>query len=220
MLTPRRGPATSGIQSGHQGSSRRENHQVDTRTPEQRSRIMRAVQTANTGPELLIRRLLHGMGYRYRLHVKQLPGRPDLVFPSRRRAILVHGCFWHGHACAKGRLPKSRLEYWGPKIEANKRRDADVLRRLEEGGWQTLVVWQCETRDLQTLGERLCKFLGKPLQTDRLFEFDRVVSSKSRQGRARELHAKTSRNRPLRRSGGDVTRVRASGFRHSRSSRT
>src|SRR5262245_24900911 len=126
---------------------------MDTRTPEQRSRIMSAVHTVNTGPELVVRRLLHRIGYRYRLHVKALPGRPDLVFPSRRKVIFVHGCFWHGHECNKGHLPKSRLDYWAPKIAANRLRDANVLRTLGEDGWHALVVWQCETGDLLALGQ-------------------------------------------------------------------
>ena len=84
---------------------------ADTRTPEQRRRIMQSVKTENTGPELVVRRLLHGMGYRYRLHRRDLAGKPDIVFVSRRKAIFVHGCFWHGHSCPKGRLPKSRLDY-------------------------------------------------------------------------------------------------------------
>jgi DNA mismatch endonuclease, patch repair protein len=100
---------------------------MDTRTPDQRSRIMQAVKQKDTGPELLLRRALHRLGYRYRTHAKDLPGRPDLVFASRKKVIFVHGCFWHGHDCSKGRLPKSRPEYWIPKIEANKARDERVV---------------------------------------------------------------------------------------------
>src|SRR5690348_10768683 len=96
---------------------------ADTRTPAQRSRIMASVQQRNTGPEWIVRRLLHSNGHRYRLHSKKLPGKPDIVFGARKKAIFVHGCFWHGHDCAKGRSPKSRLDYWGPKLEANRRRD-------------------------------------------------------------------------------------------------
>jgi DNA mismatch endonuclease (patch repair protein) len=134
---------------------------MDTRTPEQRRRIMQAVKSGNTKPELVVRRLLHGMGYRYRLHRKDLPGRPDIALISRRRAIFVHGCFWHGHNCRKGRLPKSRLDYWGPKLERNKERDEEKTKMLESLGWAVLVIWQCETGDLDTLSSRLRKFVGR-----------------------------------------------------------
>jgi DNA mismatch endonuclease (patch repair protein) len=120
---------------------------------------MRAVGTAHTGPEWIVRRLLHKNGYRYRLHAKRLPGRPDVVFPSRRKAIFVHGCFWHGHGCSKGRAPKSKLDYWGPKLDQNAardRRNEDDLRRL---GWETLTVWQCETKDEAELLARLKSFV-------------------------------------------------------------
>src|SRR5712664_2810518 len=100
---------------------------ADTRTKEQRSRIMKSVGTYHTGPELTVRRLLHRLGYRYRLHRRDLPGRPDIVFPGRRKAIFIHGCFWHGHDCSKGKLPKSRTEYWTAKIRANQDRDARAV---------------------------------------------------------------------------------------------
>lgn len=132
---------------------------MDTRSPQQRSRIMRSVKTRDTGPEMAVRRLLHALGYRYRLHTAKLPGRPDLVFPGRKKVIFVHGCFWHGHDCAKGRLPKSRLDYWGPKIERNTVRDSAVLENLRESGWKTMVVWQCECKDMPSLQRRLTKFL-------------------------------------------------------------
>lgn len=133
---------------------------VDTRTPQQRRRIMQAVKSENTAPELIVRRLLHGMGYRYRLHHKDLPGRPDIALIARRRAIFVHGCFWHGHDCRKGRLPKSRLDYWKPKLERNKERDREKAELLESLGWEVLVVWQCETVDLVALTLRLREFVG------------------------------------------------------------
>lgn len=135
---------------------------MDTRSAEQRSRIMRAVGTANTGPEWVVRRLLHSKGYRYRLHAEALPGKPDIVFALRRRAIFVHGCFWHGHGCAKGRPPKSKLDYWGPKLEANKLRDARNVAQLRSLGWDSLIVWQCETADAEGLLKRLTAFLGDP----------------------------------------------------------
>ncbi|MBC9209824.1 very short patch repair endonuclease [Roseomonas aerophila] len=132
---------------------------VDTRTPEQRRRIMQAVKTEHTGPEWIVRRWLHAHGYRYRLHSRDLPGRPDIVFPGRRVAVFVHGCFWHSHDCAKGRAPKSRLDYWGPKLEANRRRDALKRAELEALGWTVLTVWQCETTDPTMLAAKLTSTL-------------------------------------------------------------
>lgn len=133
---------------------------ADTRTPEQRRRIMQSVKTADTGPERVVRRFLHAAGYRYRLHLKTLPGRPDIAFPARRKAVFVHGCFWHGHGCPKGRAPKSRLDYWGPKIDANRARDARKEAELVALGWETIIVWQCETVNMQALEPRLRTFLG------------------------------------------------------------
>lgn len=121
---------------------------------------MQSVKTKNTGPERLVRRLLYAAGYRYRLHVARLPGKPDLVFPGRRKVIFIHGCFWHSHGCSKGRPPKSKLDYWGPKLEANRARDAAQRKRLEEEGWSVLTVWQCETRNVAKLDELLTAFLG------------------------------------------------------------
>ncbi|MDR6104078.1 DNA mismatch endonuclease (patch repair protein) [Agrobacterium larrymoorei] len=135
---------------------------MDTRTPDQRSRIMRAVKQRDTGPELLLRKALHRLGYRYRVHAKHLPGRPDLVFPSRKKVIFVHGCFWHGHDCSKGRLPKSRPEYWIPKIEANKARDERVISELKKDGWDVMVIWQCETKELEAVLTKTVRFLGVP----------------------------------------------------------
>ena len=108
---------------------------ADTRTPQQRRYIMQSVGTHDTGPELLVRRLLTKLGYRYRLNVKKLQGKPDIVFPGRKRAIFVHGCFWHAHGCQKGQAPKSRLDYWGPKLKANMDRDAAQLAALQSLGW-------------------------------------------------------------------------------------
>lgn len=119
---------------------------ADTRTPDQRSRIMRAVRRKDTGPELTLRKLLHRAGFRYRLHSKELPGKPDIVFPKRRKAIFVHGCFWHAHGCSKGQPPKSQEQYWAPKLLANAERDQRRLHELEALGWSSLVVWQCELR--------------------------------------------------------------------------
>ena len=125
---------------------------------------MAAVGQRDTGPEMAVRRLLHRMGYRYALHRRDLPGRPDLVFRPRRKVVFVHGCFWHGHECRDGRLPTSRVDYWSQKISANKARDARNLIDLEARGWHVCVVWQCETHDTETLRRRLVSFLnGEPL---------------------------------------------------------
>ncbi len=111
-----------------------------------RSDRMRRVRQASTAPELALRRALHGLGLRYRLHPKQLPGRPDIVFPGARVAVFVHGCFWHAHSCRAGRSPGSNIDYWGPKLATNKERDARKERQLRELGWQVLVVWECELK--------------------------------------------------------------------------
>ena len=120
---------------------------------------MASVGTKDTGPEVRVRRLIHRMGYRFRLHDRRLPGRPDLAFAGRKQVIFVHGCFWHGHGCAKGRLPKSRLRYWAPKIEANRRRDGRNVRELRAAGWRAMVVWQCELKKEAQLVRRLVRFL-------------------------------------------------------------
>ncbi|MEX0922273.1 MAG: very short patch repair endonuclease [Rhodovibrionaceae bacterium] len=129
---------------------------------QRRSRIMASVATKNTRPELVVRRALHRLGYRYRLHRRDLPGSPDLVFPSRRKAIFVHGCFWHGHNCRWGRLPKSRLDYWEPKIQKNRMRDRKNVSALKDAGWSVEVVWQCELRSLEAVIARLVDFLEWP----------------------------------------------------------
>ncbi len=127
---------------------------------EVRSRTMRAVRGRGTRPEMVVRRLVHSLGYRYRLHRRNLPGTPDLVFPGRRALIFVHGCFWHQHDCPRGaRIPKTRRDYWVPKLLKNKERDARNLQRLREMGWRILVIWECETVDRSHLAKRLCSFL-------------------------------------------------------------
>jgi DNA mismatch endonuclease (patch repair protein) len=135
---------------------------VDNRSPEKRSATMRAVRGKDTRPEWVVRRLLHRNGYRYRVHRKDLPGKPDLAFAGRRAAIFVHGCFWHGHACAIGQPPKSRLDYWLPKLEQNKARDVEKVAQLQSLGWSVLTVWQCQTGDEDTLQQLLRAFLGPP----------------------------------------------------------
>lgn len=120
---------------------------------------MRLVRSTDTKPELVVRRLVHRLGYRYRLHATDLPGRPDLVFPSRKKTIFVHGCFWHGHACRLGRMPKSRLVYWNAKISGNREHDNLVLRRLRSSRWKCLVLWECQLRNSQRLEKRITTFL-------------------------------------------------------------
>ncbi|MBL8537517.1 MAG: DNA mismatch endonuclease Vsr [Hyphomonadaceae bacterium] len=136
---------------------------ADVFTSAQRSAVMRAVKSANTAPERIVRALLCEAGYqrRYRLHGAHLPGRPDLVFSALRKAVFVHGCFWHGHDCARGaRAPKSNAAYWRAKITRNKQRDRRVLRALRAAGWRALVVWECQTRNPDNLRRRLTKFLA------------------------------------------------------------
>jgi DNA mismatch endonuclease (patch repair protein) len=104
--------------------------------------------------------MAYRLGFRYRLHGPKLPGRPDIVFPARRSVVFVHGCFWHGHGCAKGKLPKSRLSYWSPKIVANRDRDARNLADLRRAGWRCLVIWQCELKKIERAERKLIRFLG------------------------------------------------------------
>lgn len=116
----------------------------------------------DTAPELAARRLLHALGYRFRLHRKELPGTPDIVFPSRRKVIFVNGCFWHAHGCRIGRPPKSRPEFWLPKLERNRSKDKGNRRKLRRMGWEVLTVWQCQTKFPDRLKSRLISFLGPP----------------------------------------------------------
>ena len=135
---------------------------MDTLTPEERSKRMGLVRSKNTKPELLVRQLTHALGFRYRLHRKGLPGRPDMVFPGRRKVIFVHGCFWHRHeGCYLARMPKSRLEFWEPKLTKNRERDLQVNKLLAEQGWKVLVVWECELRDKAALEQRIKEFLNE-----------------------------------------------------------
>jgi len=133
----------------------------DPFSPEERSDVMRAVRSKDTTPEIADRHLLHSLGYRYRLHRKNLPGKPDIVFPRRRMAIFVHGCFWHGHCCRRGkRIPVTNREYWERKIVRNKVRDTETRRRLAALGWKTLVVWECKLKDLGQVESILIGFLS------------------------------------------------------------
>lgn len=132
---------------------------MDTLSKEQRSERMSRVRHKNTKPEIAVRRLVHSLGYRFRLHRSDLPGKPDLVFPSRRKVIFVHGCFWHRHGnCHLARMPKSRLDFWQAKLEANRTRDINHKRRLTRIGWKYLVVWECQLGDPE-LGNKIIGYL-------------------------------------------------------------
>ena len=129
---------------------------------EQRSRTMRAVKDRDTKPEMIVRRLLYSMGYRYRLHRKDLPGKPDIVFGPHRKVIFVHGCFWHGHSCKRGnRLPKTNVEYWRSKIARNIERHSSHLDELTAAGWTELTLWECELINEDVIRRRLSAFLDQ-----------------------------------------------------------
>lgn len=125
-----------------------------------RSENMRAIRSKDTQPERLVRSFIHRLGYRFRLHRKDLPGKPDLVFPSRQKVIFVHGCFWHAHGCKGGLVPKTNRDFWLPKLQQNKIRDIKNLEDLTKLGWDTLVIWQCELTDMSLLEARVKMFLG------------------------------------------------------------
>ena len=135
---------------------------MDTLSTIERSERMSRVRGADTKPELAVRRLIHGLGYRYRLHRSDLPGRPDLVFPARRKVIFVHGCFWHRHpdrSCCLARMPKSRLHFWRAKLEGNRERDIRNQQQLRALGWRSLVLWECQLRDQDHLRKAVEGFL-------------------------------------------------------------
>jgi DNA mismatch endonuclease, patch repair protein len=135
---------------------------MDTLSRKERSQRMSLIRNRDTKPELLVRRLVHRSGYRYRLHRADLPGKPDLVFPRQKKVIFVHGCFWHRHPrCGLARLPKSRLSFWLPKLTENRRRDLKNLRTLRKMGWAVSIVWECETGDQSALVRKLQMFLSE-----------------------------------------------------------
>jgi DNA mismatch endonuclease (patch repair protein) len=134
---------------------------MDKLTPERRSHNMGRIGSKDTRPEMLVRRLVHALGYRYRLHAKDLPGKPDLVFRSRKKVIFVHGCFWHQHkGCREGRVPTSRESYWVPKLVRNVERDREHIRALKLLGWRTLVLWECQLDNPKELEHRVRAYLG------------------------------------------------------------
>jgi DNA mismatch endonuclease (patch repair protein) len=134
---------------------------TDVFTPEKRSAVMRRVKSRDTTPERLVRKLLTELGVRYRLHRADLPGKPDIVMAGRRLTILIHGCFWHGHDCARGaRVPKQNTDYWLTKVGRNRTRDADTLAKLTALGWRVETVWECEMKDKPTLKQRLADLTG------------------------------------------------------------
>ena len=124
---------------------------------------MRRVRSKDTSTEVAVRRLLHSLGYRYRLHANALPGSPDITFTARKKVVFVNGCFWHGHECRKGASrPKANADYWSAKIARNIERDAWAISALETDGWRSNVVWECELRDMDTVRSKLVGFLGPP----------------------------------------------------------
>ncbi len=133
---------------------------MDSLSRKKRSEIMARVRAKNTRPELRVRKLVFALGYRYRLHDRNLPGCPDLVFGASKKVIFVHGCFWHRHArCVLARLPKSRLDFWLPKLEGNKSRDQRNRRALARRGWQVLTIWECQLKNSESLNDKITRFL-------------------------------------------------------------
>ena len=125
-----------------------------------RSENMRAIRSRDTLPEMAVRSLVHRLGYRFRLHRQDLPGKPDLVFSARHKVIFVHGCFWHAHACKTGLIPKTNRDFWLPKLRRNKARDKQNLKALTHQGWDALIIWQCELKDSSGVSRRVKQFLG------------------------------------------------------------
>jgi len=134
---------------------------MDIVSREQRRRIMASVPQRNSKPEIAVRRLVHAMGYRYRLHRRDLPGTPDLTFVGRRKVIFVHGCFWHRHGCKLSTTPRTNAQYWSRKFRENQERDRRVVRQLRSEGWAVLIIWQCQVENAVRLATRIQKFLEK-----------------------------------------------------------
>ena len=134
---------------------------IDPLSEEERRERMARVKSKDTKPELLVRQLVHGMGFRYRLHDKKLPGKPDLVFRKKQKVIFVHGCFWHQHGCNQYRMPKSRVEFWEPKLQQNVLRDDRNRSLLKEMGWGILTIWECELKDRAKITNKINAFLSE-----------------------------------------------------------
>lgn len=129
-----------------------------------RRHLMAQIGRENTAPEIAIRRAMHRAGLRFRLHPHNLPGRPDIVLPGRRLAIFVHGCFWHGHDCKAGRVPKTRTEYWKRKFARNAERDADVNAALKEKGWTVVVIWECQVKQPDEVSRLVAEIAAHPIR--------------------------------------------------------
>lgn len=132
---------------------------MDTVTKEVRSRIMSAVGQRDTKPEMVVRRLVHAMGFRFRLHVKTLPGSPDIVLPRHKKVIFVHGCYWHRHTCKQATFPATRVDFWKAKFDANRKRDRRNVRELRQAGWRVIIIWECQTKRTEWLQSKLAEFL-------------------------------------------------------------
>ena len=134
---------------------------MDIVDQETRSRMMGRIRGKDTKPEVAVRRVAHALGYRFRLHSRDIPGTPDLAFPGRRKVVFVHGCYWHRHeGCSFAYTPKSNTEFWTNKFDRNVARDAEVLTTLRQEGWDSLIIWECQTTNLQAIAESLSDYLG------------------------------------------------------------
>ena len=142
---------------------------MDKLTPDQRSKLMSSIRSKDMIPEIIVRQLLHKMGYRFRLHVQSMPGKPDVVLSKHRKIVFVHGSSWHQHnnkSCKKSHLPKSNIEYWIPKLKRNAERDKKHFKELKKLGWSTLIIWECETKDKDTekLASKIKQFMNHEIQ--------------------------------------------------------
>lgn len=134
---------------------------LDPLNAKQRSERMSRIRSENTKPEMVVRRLVYHSGFRYRLHVKELPGKPDLVFKSQKKVIFVHGCFWHQHGCNQYRMPRSKLNYWLPKLQRNIERDEENIKLLESKGWAVFIAWECEIEKIDFIKQKIIRFLNE-----------------------------------------------------------
>ncbi|MFP4546918.1 MAG: very short patch repair endonuclease [Fidelibacterota bacterium] len=135
---------------------------MDVFSKDKRSEIMSNISDSNTKPEIIVRSILHKMGYRFRLHKKNLPGKPDIVLPKHRKIIFVHGCFWHSHEnCRRSKRPSTNTKFWSKKLDSNKKRDKKILKQLKDIGWKVLIVWTCEINKIENLKNKLKMFLNE-----------------------------------------------------------